>query len=137
MKLDQKCSPLLGFKITCFVIFDKIVQTLELKANSSDILQYESLNRCNKRHKLSAREAGRATFFPVCNGPGVNFTSIQRAAFMSADPKSAKKLLDLTVFFALLGSAHIKAARRMLVKLTLAGVSPSKRCFSSLSDSRC
>ena len=30
----------------------------------------------------------------------------------------AKKVLELTVFFALLGSASIKAARKMLVKLT-------------------
>ena len=29
-----------------------------------------------------------------------------------------KKLLNLTVFFALLGSARVKAARRLLVKLT-------------------
>ena len=29
-----------------------------------------------------------------------------------------KKLLDLTVFFVLLGSAHVKAARKIMVKLT-------------------
>ena len=40
-----------------------------------------------------------------------------QAAVMLADPKSAKKLLDLAVFFALLGSAHVKAARKMLVIL--------------------
>ena len=50
--------------------------------------------------------------------PGVNFTNILQAAFMHADPKSAIKLLNLTVFFALLGSAHVKAAHRTLVKLT-------------------
>ena len=49
---------------------------------------------------------------------GVNFTNVLRAAFTSADPKSAIKLLNLTVFFALLGSARVKAARRTLVKLT-------------------
>ena len=36
---------------------------------------------------------------------------------MHKDPKSAKKLLNLTVFMALLGSARIKAARKTLVKL--------------------
>ena len=36
----------------------------------------------------------------------------------SADPKSALKLLNLNVFFALLGSACVKAAHRTLVKLT-------------------
>ncbi len=37
---------------------------------------------------------------------------------MHADPKSAKKTDNLTVFFVLLGFAHIKAARKILVKLT-------------------
>ena len=41
------------------------------------------------------------------------------AAFRLADPKKTKKLLDLTVFFALLGSAGVKAACKMMVKLTL------------------
>ena len=50
--------------------------------------------------------------------PGFNFTNILRAAFTRADPKSAKKQLNLTVFFALLGSARVKAACRTLVKLT-------------------
>ena len=42
------------------------------------------------------------------------------AAFTCADPESAKgkKLLNLTVFFTLLGSASVKAVRKMLVKLT-------------------
>ena len=41
---------------------------------------------------------------------GVNFTNILRAAFTCADPESTIKLLNLTVFFALLGSAQVKAA---------------------------
>ena len=48
---------------------------------------------------------------------GVNFTNGQ-AALMLADPESAKKQLELTVSFAHLGSASIKAACRMLMKLT-------------------
>jgi hypothetical protein len=43
-------------------------------------------------------------------------------AFILADPKSAKKTDNLTVFFAPLGSAHLKAARRTLMKFTLDGV---------------
>ena len=49
---------------------------------------------------------------------GINFTNVLRAAFTFADPESAKKLLNLTVFFALLVSAGVKAAHRTLVKLT-------------------
>ena len=46
---------------------------------------------------------------------GVNFTNILPAAFTAADPKSAIKLLNLTVFFALLGSVGVKAARRTFI----------------------
>jgi len=50
--------------------------------------------------------------------PGVNFINILRKALACKDPKSAKKTDGLTVFFALLGSAHIKAFCKMLMKLT-------------------
>ena len=49
---------------------------------------------------------------------GVNFTNVLWAAFKRRDPKSEIKLLNLTVFFALLGSERVKAAHIMLVKLT-------------------
>ena len=62
---------------------------------------------------------------------GVNFTNILRAAFTHADLKSARKLLNLTVFFALLGSGHIKAAHIMLVKLTPGYVSHKRNTGES------
>jgi hypothetical protein len=37
---------------------------------------------------------------------------------MRTDPEGTKNTDDLTVLFALLGSAHAKAARRTLMKLT-------------------
>jgi hypothetical protein len=49
---------------------------------------------------------------------GVNFTNVLSAAFTHSDPKSAKKTVKLSVFFAHSGSAHVKAARRTLMKLT-------------------
>jgi len=49
---------------------------------------------------------------------GVNFINVLLGAFTRADPKSTKKTDDLTVFFALSGSACAKAACRMLMKLT-------------------
>jgi len=49
---------------------------------------------------------------------GVNFINILRAAFGRTDNRSAKKADNLTVFLALLGSAGIKAACRMLMKMT-------------------
>ncbi len=50
-------------------------------------------------------------------GP-IHLSNISREAFMCADPKSTKKDRQLDVFFALLGSLHVKAVRNMLVKLT-------------------
>jgi len=49
---------------------------------------------------------------------GVNSINILRVAFALADPDNAKKTDNLTVFFALLGYAGVKAARRTLMKLT-------------------
>jgi len=48
----------------------------------------------------------------------VNFINVLWAAFSNADPKSAKKTDNLTVFFALLESARLNAARKTLTKLT-------------------
>jgi len=45
-------------------------------------------------------------------------TNILRLAFTRADPKSAIKTDNLTIFFALLGSARVKDERKMLAKLT-------------------
>jgi len=50
--------------------------------------------------------------------PRVNFTNILLEAFTWADPKSAERTGDLTVFFTILGSVRVKAARKMLVKST-------------------
>ncbi len=54
-----------------------------------------------------------------CSFPGVNFINVLQAAFAQhADLKSAKKIDNLTVFFAISRSAGIKAAIRMLMKST-------------------
>ncbi len=50
--------------------------------------------------------------------PEFNFTNILGAAFMHADHKSAKRESSHQCFFALLGSAHAKAERKALVKMT-------------------
>ena len=51
----------------------------------------------------------------------VDFINLFTRSFNTCRSCKRKKLLDLTVFFALLGSAHIKAARKMMVKLTPEG----------------
>jgi len=49
--------------------------------------------------------------------PGVNFIYVLHASFTCAHPKSAKKTVKLSIFFALLGSALVKGAHKMLMKL--------------------
>jgi len=52
------------------------------------------------------------------NRPGVNVINVLRAAFTLADPKSTKKTVKSSSFFALSGSVSVKAAHKMLMKLT-------------------
>ena len=47
----------------------------------------------------------------------VNFTNILRAAFTHADPKIAKKDIQLKQLFLLSGSACVKAARKHVDKI--------------------
>jgi len=65
---------------------------------------------------------------------GVNFTNILRSTFTLADPKSAKKTNDLTIFFALFESGHVKNARKMLVKSTPGKTKPTKQKNTNLSS---
>jgi len=49
---------------------------------------------------------------------GFNFINVLRAAFTCTDTKSAKKTVKSSSFFTLSGSVSVKAACRMLMKLT-------------------
>ncbi len=51
--------------------------------------------------------------------------------FTHPDPKSAKNTVKLSSFFALLGSAHVKAVHKMLVKST-----PERVCVSNIHQSK-
>jgi len=58
---------------------------------------------------------------PACkkmSTPGVNFIKVFLEAFTCADPKNVKRYWRLNWNVTLSISAHIKAARRMLMKLT-------------------
>ena len=79
--------------------------------------------------KLSCSETTCSTWGPSW----VNFTNVLRGAFTCVDPKSAKKTVKLSSFFALLESVHVKAARRMLVKFTRV-VSTDGRPLQTCSD---
>jgi len=50
--------------------------------------------------------------------PGVHFINVLQAAFTCTDSKSIKGTVKLSIFFTLLGSAIVKAARRLLAKLS-------------------
>ncbi len=47
-----------------------------------------------------------------------NFVNVLCAAFTCRNPKSTKETVELSVFFALLGSGRLKAFCKMLMKLT-------------------
>ncbi len=53
-----------------------------------------------------------------CKDYPIDFINVLRAAFAHPDPESVKKTVKLKVLFTILGSAHSKAARRTLMKLT-------------------
>jgi len=79
---------------------------------------------CEKKNQLKlllARQLinqSSQTLSELASSSGVNIINILWAEFTCTDHKSAKKTDSLTVFFALMGSAHIKAAHRMLINLT-------------------
>ena len=52
------------------------------------------------------------------NISGVNFINVFTCSFYMCRSQKCKKLLDLNVLFVLFGSLHIKAARKILLKLT-------------------
>ena len=56
--------------------------------------------------------------FDTQSKEGVNFINVFMGRFYTCRSQTRKKLLELTVFLALLGSASVKAARKMLVKLS-------------------
>ncbi len=56
-------------------------------------------------------------FHALSKPPGVNFINVLLAAFMRTGLVSANNTVKSSVFFALLGSAHTKAARRTLMNL--------------------
>jgi len=82
---------------------------LEIKAQISSVF--------TQAHSGGGGEGGELGIIRV--SPYVKFTNILRAAFIRADPKSAKKTVMFNqCLFALLGSLRIKAARKTLVKST-------------------
>jgi len=67
----------------------------------------------------------------VCGHQGLISPTFSRAAFMPADPKSAKRQSSHQCLFALLGSMRAKAACKMLVKLTQESARNTKLPISS------
>ena len=60
----------------------------------------------------------RKTIYHVFPTSGVDFINVFTRSFYARRSPKRKKVFELTVFFALLGSARVKAARKMLAKLT-------------------
>ncbi len=62
---------------------------------------------------------------------GLNFINVLRTAFTHADPESVRIQSNPQYLFTLLGSAHVKAVRRTLMKLT-----PAYRISAYFTNSR-
>ncbi len=56
--------------------------------------------------------------FELFSRSGLNFINVLHTAFMRAYPRSIKKTVKLSIFFTLSGSTSVKAASKILVKLT-------------------
>jgi hypothetical protein len=82
--------------------------------NKKAIFKLDTYKLCknvlkDKLHNLKKSLVGLA--------PGVNFTNFLQVYFMLADLESAKNTVKASVFFALLRSARVKAARKMLMTM--------------------
>ena len=67
-----------------------------------------------KKNIIQSKSISHSALLPSFSQFHQQFTS----SICERRSRKRKKLLDLTVFFALLGSAHLKAACKMLLKLT-------------------
>jgi len=71
-----------------------------------------------KNISSTGRKVSNSRYRDAGTRPGLNFINVLQAAFTQADLKSIKIQSSCQCLFALLGSAPVKAFRRMLVKLT-------------------
>lgn len=68
---------------------------------------------------LSNRRFRRRRRWKISTHPsGINFNNVLLAAFMLSDPKNVKIILIFNWIVTLLGSVWVRAALRMLIKLT-------------------
>ena len=72
-------------------------------------LAFPPRGKCNKALVLCVTFFGNVL---VEGNPWVNFINVLMRSFYSRRSQKCKKLLNLTVFFALLGSGRVKAARQ-------------------------
>ena len=90
------------------------------------------LMKAELQNILKMHEVRKKLFYHLQPPGGVNFTNILQATFTGGDPKSANKLLNLTVFCALLGSAGIKAARKHVGEIDPCKALVTLKIFCSL-----
>ena len=71
--------------------------------------EYVLKNTVKMRHSLTSNKKGKKTLFCLLRPLG-NFSNVLTSSFYIHKSKKHQKLLELTVFLALLGSACVKAA---------------------------
>ena len=87
--------------------------TPQLLNRASELLSKEKGEVCSIWNERVAQSSLETRIHP-----GFDFINVLREAFTLVDPKSVKKIDNLTVFFTLLGSLRVKAVRRTLMKLS-------------------
>ena len=89
----------------------KVISVYNVSSSGSVLLvQVTRAYLCSSEHSTKVHNYTSAE---------VNFINMLMHSFYTFRSQKHKKLLDLTVFLALLGSARLKAGLTMLVKLTI------------------
>jgi len=70
------------------------------------------------RYEVVYKTAAASLSTLTLHQPGLDFINILRKAFLYADPKSIKIQPSCQYLFSILGSAHVEAVCKMLMKLT-------------------
>ena len=118
------------------IIFVSILTTFKVSNIGSSLKSNEQTKLSLSKSLMHTHlQVFKTVLFSLCyesiTPTGVKFINVLQAAFTSADTKSAKMTVKSSSFFALSGSACVKAACRTLMKLTpdralLLTLSPSK-----------
>ena len=107
-----------------FICFYFLVYDVKIRHPSPYAVNPWTMDSLFYRERRRRRERDRCQKHKMCKlekKEGVNFINVFTRSFYARRSQKRKKLLHLTIFFALLGSGWIKVAHKKLMKLTQGG----------------